>query len=146
MQFAKKGYFCRKESIMLASAKGSKLYSILNSKCPVCQEGDYYETKKVYDLKRFDKAHEYCGYCNHKFEIENGFFYGAMYVSYGIAIAISVALFMATYVLFPATPYYVYIFVIIAGLVFSMPFSFRISRMVWMNLFASYGKKEIFNK
>jgi len=131
---------------MLESTKGSKLYSILNKKCPVCQEGDYYLTKNAYHLKQFDKAHEYCSHCHHKFEIENGFFYGAMYVSYGISIAIAVSLFMATYVLFPATPYYVYIFVIIIGIVLFMPVAFRMSRMIWMNLFSSYGKKEIFNK
>ncbi len=131
---------------MLESTKGSKLYSIMNQKCPVCQEGDYYITNKAYDLKRFDKTHEHCSFCNHKFEIENGFFYGAMYVSYGIAVAFAVSLFMATYVLFPSTPYYIYIFVIIAGLVVSMPISFRYSRLIWMNLFSSYGKKEIFNK
>ncbi len=81
-----------------------------------------------------------------KFEIENGFFYGAMYVSYGISIAIAVSLFMATYVLIPQMPYYGYIFVIIIGIVAFMPIAFRASRMIWMNLFSSYGKKEIFNK
>ncbi|MDX1349640.1 MAG: DUF983 domain-containing protein [Putridiphycobacter sp.] len=131
---------------MLESTKGSKLYSILNQKCPICQEGDYYLSKKAYNLKQFDKAHEHCSYCNHKFEIENGFFYGAMYVSYGLSVAFAVSFFMATYVLFPATPYYYYIFIIIIGLVVTMPISFRYSRLIWMNLFASYGKKEIFNK
>ena len=131
---------------MLESVKGSKLYSIINRKCPVCQEGDYYLTNKAYDLKQFDKAHTHCSHCNHKFEIENGFFYGAMYVSYGIAVGIAVSLFMATYVLFPETPYYIYIAIIIIGLVLSMPISFRYSRLIWMNLFSSYGKKEIFNK
>ncbi|MFK8039314.1 MAG: DUF983 domain-containing protein [Crocinitomicaceae bacterium] len=131
---------------MLESTKGSKLYSIINQKCPVCQEGDYYLTKKAYDLKRFDKTHNYCSFCNHKFEIENGFFYGAMYVSYGLSIAVAVSLFMGTYVLFPDTPYYVYIFIIIIGIILFMPLAFRFSRLIWMNLFSSYGKKEIFNK
>ncbi len=131
---------------MLNSIKGSKLYSIINKKCPVCHEGDYYLSNKAYDLKMFDKAHTNCSHCNHKFEIENGFFYGAMYVSYGIAVAIAVSLFMATYVLFPEIPYYYYIIIIIVGLVVSMPVSFRMSRLIWMNLFSSYGKKDVFNK
>ncbi len=131
---------------MLESVKGSKLYSIINQKCPVCQEGDYYVSKKAYDIKQFDKTHEYCSHCNHKFEIENGFFYGAMYVSYGIAVGIAVSLFMGTYVLFPETPYYIYIVIIIIGLIVSMPISFRYSRIIWMNLFSAYGKKDIFNQ
>ena len=132
--------------MMLESIKGTQLYSIINKKCPVCQEGDYYLTNKAYDLKTFDKAHTNCSYCDHKFEIENGFFYGAMYVSYGISIAVAVALFMAMYVLFSQVPTYIYITVIIIGIVVSMPISFRYSRLIWMNLFSSYGKKEIFNK
>lgn len=131
---------------MLESIKGSKLYSILNQKCPICQEGDYYITKSAYNLRQFDKTHEFCSHCNHKFEIENGFFYGAMYVSYGISVALSVSLFMAIYVLFPSMVYYGYIFIIITGLFVFMPISFRYSRLIWMNLFSSYGKKEIFNK
>ena len=131
---------------MLESVKGSKLYSIVNQKCPICHEGDYYLSKRAYKLSAFDKAHTHCSYCSHKFEIENGFFYGAMYVSYGIAVAIAVSLFMATYVLFPDIEYYYYIFIVIAGIVVSMPVSFRLSRIIWMNLFSSYGKKEKFNK
>ena len=130
---------------MLESVKGAKLYSILNQKCPVCQEGDYYINKQAYNLKTFDKSHTNCSYCNHKFEIENGFFYGAMYVSYGISIAVAVSLFMATYVLFPETPYYTYIFIIIIGIVLFTPVAFRMSRIIWMNLFSSYGKRKIFN-
>jgi len=131
---------------MLSSIKGTKLYSIINKKCPVCHEGDYYISNRPYQLKTFDKTHTHCEYCNHKFEIENGFFYGAMYVSYGIAVAVAVSLFMAVYVLFPEMLYYYYIFIIIAGIVCSMPISFRMSRMIWMNLFSAYGKKETFNK
>ncbi len=130
---------------MLSSIKGSKLYSIINKKCPICQEGNYYKYNTPYNLKKFDKVHTHCNYCQHKFEIENGFFIGAMYISYGISVAIAVTLFMATYVLFSNIEYYYYILIIVIGIVVSMPVSFRLSRTVWMNLFASYGKKETFN-
>ncbi len=131
---------------MLDFIKGSQLYSILNKKCPVCHEGDYFKSNKVYRLSEFDKTETHCSHCHHKFEIENGFFVGAMYVSYGISVAISVALFMATYVLFPEAEYYFYIISIMVGILLFMPISFRLSRIIWMNMFISYGKKEIFNK
>lgn len=131
---------------MLESTKGSKLYSIANNKCPVCHEGDYYVTKNPYQLSQFSKDTVQCSECGHKYEIETGFYYGAMYVSYGLSVAIGVAIFMAIYVLFPSTPYYWYIVFIILGTIVFMPLSFRKSRMVWLNLFSSYGKKEIFNK
>jgi len=131
---------------MLESIKGSKFYSIAKNKCPICHEGEYWVGKNPYDLQNFHKDREICSECNYKFEIENGFYYGAMYISYGFSVAISVAIFMAIYVLFPSTPYYVYIFAIIISIVGFMPVSFRKSRLVWMNMFSSYGKKEIFNK
>ena len=131
---------------MLESTKGSKLYSIANYKCPICHEGQYWVGKNPYDLKNFHIDREVCDQCGHKYEIENGFYYGAMYISYGFSVAISVGIFMAIYVLFPETPYYYYIIAIIVGIFVFMPVSFRTSRLVWMNMFSGYGKKEIFNK
>lgn len=131
---------------MLESSKGLKIYSILNNKCPVCHEGDYFTHLNPYDLKHFTDDHKFCSECETKFELENGFYYGAMYVSYGLSVAISIAVFMAIFVLFPNTPYYVYIFAIITSVLVFMPISFRKSRMIWMNMFSGYGKKEIFNK
>ncbi|MGV6860894.1 MAG: DUF983 domain-containing protein [Putridiphycobacter sp.] len=131
---------------MLDSTKGLKIYSVANKKCPVCQEGEYFLTHNPYNLKKFDKNHEFCDQCGHKFEIENGFYYGAMYVSYGLSVAIGVSIFMAEYVLFGSLPLWVYIVSIIIGIVLFMPISFRTSRLIWMNMFSGYGKKEIFNK
>jgi len=131
---------------MLESTKGSKLYSIINSKCPICNEGDYWQTNNPYDLKNFDKDNEVCEVCDHKFEIENGFYYGAMYISYGLSIAISVAVFMAMYVLFSDVEYYYYITAIIISIFLFMPIAFRLSRLIWINMFSNYSKREIFNK
>lgn len=123
---------------MLASLKGKKLYSILNSKCPKCHEGDVYVSKNPYQIKDFGKALEKCPHCNFKYEKEPGFFYGAMYVSYALTVAISVAISVAIYVLIPSPPYWAYIIGIISGLVFLMPISFRLSRTIWLNLFEGY--------
>ncbi len=131
---------------MLGSTKGSKFYSIAKSKCPICHEGEYWKGKNPYDLKNFAIDRQTCSECGHKYEIENGFYVGAMYVSYGISIAFAVATFMAIYVLFPNTPYYIYIFSVIGSIFIFMPISFRASRLIWMNLFSSYGKQENFNK
>ena len=131
---------------MIESTKGSKFYSIAKGKCPICHEGDYWITSNAYALKKFDKDHEVCSECGHKYEIENGFYYGAMYISYGFSIGFAIATFMAIYVLFPNTEYYIYILATISSIFLFMPVSFRTSRLVWMNMFSSYGKKENFNK
>lgn len=128
------------------SLKGYKPYSIFKHKCPVCHEGDVYKTNNPYHLKKFDKMYERCSYCGHKYEIETGFFYGAMYVSYALTVAIAVAIFVGTYVLFPQASYYHYIINIIVGMILLMPITFRFSRIVWMNLFSAFGKKKNYNK
>lgn len=125
---------------MLKSLKGKKrLYSILNGKCPRCHEGDFYLAKNPYQAKDFGKNHTHCPKCGYKFEKEVGFFYGAMYASYGLTIAFSVAIAVAIIVLYPSATYIVYIIAILTGLVVLMPVSYRLSRVIWMNLFQGYA-------
>jgi uncharacterized protein (DUF983 family) len=118
--------------------KGDKTYSIIHAKCPVCQEGDVFESKQIYNLKEFDKMHENCTICNHKYEIENGFWYGAMYVSYALTVAFSVATFILTYLFYPSASVWVYIGMIVLSLLVLAPITFRLSRLIWMNFFSSY--------
>lgn len=118
--------------------KGSRLYSILKEKCPVCQEGDVFESKQKYNLKQFDKMHTNCSHCGHKYEKENGFWYGAMYVSYGLTVGLSAATFVICYLLFPHASVWTYILAIVLVLFALVPVTFRMSRMVWMNLFTHY--------
>jgi uncharacterized protein (DUF983 family) len=80
--------------------KGSKLYSILTGTCPRCQQESMYVDKNPYKLSRVFKMHEKCSHCGLHYKIEPSFFYGAMYVSYGVGIAFSVAAFIISFVFF----------------------------------------------
>lgn len=124
--------------------KGTKLYSIFKNKCPRCQEGDFFESKNPYDLKRFSKMHETCSVCDQKFEPEIGFYFGAMYVSYAIGVAVFVSIWVAIIVLSPGMhPAGIFGFVVL-GLFLMFPISFRISRRIWINIFVKYeGDKAI---
>ena len=125
------------------SKKGTKLYSILNNKCPKCHEGDFFVSKNAYDFKQFGKMHENCSECDFKYEPETGFFYGAMYVSYGFGVAIFVAIWIACIVINPEMhPAGIFGFVVL-GLLLFFPISFRLSRRVWINIFVKYEKNEI---
>jgi len=122
--------------------KGSKYYSILKNRCPVCHEGKPFKYG-AYSSK-FAKMEDNCESCGHKYEIENGFFYGAMYSSYAITVAIMVAMFVAVYILNPDAEAGVYIAAVVIGVIVLIPVSFRGSRLMWMNLFSKYkGKKSI---
>lgn len=128
---------------MFSFLKGKRMYSILNSKCPRCHEGDVYPSKHAYQMKDFGKMHERCSVCDFKYEKEPGFFYGAMYVSYALTVAFSVAIGVAIFVLSPSSSYKVYMFSILIGLVVLFPLSYRLSRVVWMNFFEHYRGKAI---
>jgi len=120
------------------SWRENRLYSILNGTCPVCHEGKVFKYNKVFNPTKFDKMHERCSECGHKYEIETGFFYGAMYVAYALTVALSVASYVITYLIYSETPYWVYIINILVVLVVMAPITFRGGRLIWINLFHSY--------
>src|SRR5437879_13561160 len=63
--------------------KSSTLGSILAQRCPRCRLGTIFR----YSIFRgFPKMHERCPVCHLKFAQEAGYFLGAMYISYGIAL------------------------------------------------------------
>ncbi|WP_426091012.1 DUF983 domain-containing protein [Flavobacterium sp. DSR3-2] len=117
--------------------KGSKLYSILTGTCPKCQNEGMYLDKNPLHFNKILKMHENCGHCGLRYQIEPSFFYGAMYVSYGLNVAIGIAAFIISFVLFDTNLKVAFI-VIIASLILSFPFVLRLSRNIYINMFVSY--------
>ena len=70
--------------------KTGKLYSIFFNKCPRCNKGKFWKSNNPYYNLFLNgvENHSHCLNCDLKFEIEPGFFYGAMYISYGLGIGI----------------------------------------------------------
>lgn len=117
--------------------KGTKLYSILTGTCPVCQEESMYKESNPYKLSSVIKMNERCSHCGTKYQIEPSFFYGAMYVSYGVGVAFAVAAFIISYFFFGSGPLTAF-FAITGTLIVFMPIIMRLSRNIWINFFFSY--------
>ena len=117
--------------------KGTKLYSILTGTCPVCQEESMYAEDNPYKMTKIFKMHERCSNCGTKYKMEPSFFFGAMYVSYGLGIAFSVAAFVITY-LFVGSDLVTTFWAITGTLIVFMPVIIRLSRNIWINLFLNY--------
>ena len=117
--------------------KGNKLYSILTGKCPKCHHELMYKNRNAYQLSQTLKMHERCGHCQTKYKIEPSFFYGSMYVSYGVGIAFSMVAFLLTFILFESSLVVSFI-AIVCTLIGFMPIIMRLSRNIWINLFMSY--------
>ena len=121
--------------------KGTKLYSILTGTCPVCQRESMYKESNPYKLQKIFKMHERCSHCNTKYKIEPSFFFGAMYVSYGLGVGIAVAAFIVVHLLFGGGLMATFIG-IIGTLVVLMPIIIRVSRNNWINLFLNYKEQD----
>ena len=119
--------------------KGTKLYSIITGTCPVCQEESMYKKSNPYKLGSIYDMHEKCSHCHTKYKIEPSFFYGAMYVSYGLGVAFSVAAFVIAH-FFLGADLLVSFLAIIGTLIAFMPIIMRLSRNIWINFFFSYKK------
>lgn len=119
--------------------KGSKLNSILTGSCPKCQEESMYLDNNPYNMGSIFKMHETCSHCGTRYKIEPSFFYGAMYVSYGVGIAFGVAAFLISYVFLGSNLKTAFI-AIIATLIAFMPVIMRLSRNIWINFFIHYDK------
>ncbi len=120
--------------------KGSKLYSVFNNKCPQCQEGKFFEHGVTLKLKNNLKVYKNCESCGFKYMIEPSFFYGAMYVSYAITVGLAVGIFVISYLLgLGLISSFIAIVVI---LVLLIPLTMRVSRLIYINMFVHYKKKE----
>lgn len=96
-----------------------------------------YLDKNPYHLGKIYKMHERCSTCDLKYKIEPSFFYGAMYVSYGVGIAFAVAAFVIAKLFIGANLVDTFISIIITLIVF-MPIIMRLSRNIWINFFVKY--------
>ena len=77
-----------------------------------------------------------CDVCGLEFEIEPGFFWGAMYVSYAISVATAITSAVVLYVLFNDPEAWVYITTIITLIVLMSPLSYRYSRVLMIYFFS----------
>ena len=119
--------------------KGTKLYSIATGTCPKCQNEKMYVNPNPYNLAAVFEMQEHCGQCGFKYKIEPSFFFGAMYVSYGVGIAFGVAAFVISHFVFQAN-LKISFGAIIGSLIVFMPIIMRLSRNIWINFFVDYDK------
>ena len=93
-------------------------------------------THSIFSLK-FMQMPVQCENCGQVYEIEPGFYWGAMYVSYGFTVVISITLSVLTNYLFNDPP--VMDYVLMLGIAFTIlsSFIFRYSRVLMLYLFGS---------
>jgi len=69
-------------------AEVSAMQGILEALCPRCRRGKIFRRS----MWLLPGMYERCAFCNLKFEREDGYFLGAMYIGYGLAIGATAVL------------------------------------------------------
>ncbi|MDT8414585.1 MAG: DUF983 domain-containing protein [Flavobacteriaceae bacterium] len=96
-----------------------------------------YLEKNPYKVSTIFKMHERCGSCGLIYKIEPSFFFGAMYVSYALGVAVATAFFILSYLIAGFNLIETFV-VIIVGLFLILPLLMRYSRNIWINFFVDY--------
>jgi uncharacterized protein (DUF983 family) len=113
--------------------KRNTFIEIINEKCPKCGEGNPFI--KQSGLLNVPEMHEDCPNCNYHFEREPGYFIGAMYVSYGIAVFLGIITFLICHFLFPSISIASKTFLVIFSMfIFSIK-NFKWSRLIYLRIF-----------
>jgi len=121
--------------------KGTKLYSIFWNKCPQCQKGDFF-VSHPYNLKKVGDIYQKCTHCELSFSKEPGFYYGAMYVSYGLSVAVFLSLWVAKLILgldIGISSLFIGVSVV---LFLASPYIYHLSKIIWANMFFTYKGQE----
>jgi uncharacterized protein (DUF983 family) len=123
----------------------SEFQSALHAKCPKCRKGNMF-ANSMYGFGS-QKMHKNCPYCNFQFEIEPGYFYVAMFVSYGMNVIEMVLFGVGTFMLTHSESPWLYVGVLFGVTLLLSPFNYRYSRVMllyWLtpNLFFDPAKAE----
>lgn len=117
--------------------KPPRLLGVLLQRCPECRRGVVYHGLM--------SMHDHCAVCGYRYARETGYFTGAMYASYFIAVPVLIVIFAVMSVTFAVgqTPMATLAMSSVVFLLF-VPGIFRYSRVIWMyidRLFDPHGQE-----
>lgn len=112
-----------------------KLQALVEGRCPRCGQDKLF-SHSVLNIKNFDKMHANCSNCGLRYEIEPGFFIGAMYVSYAITVGMMLVTGFLLYHLAGDPEAWVYITTVVGLFILTLPLIFRTARVIYIYLFS----------
>lgn len=104
----------------------TKLLAVINHKCPRCRKGNIYETSMF--SWQYSRMHSHCSNCNLRYEIEPGFFWAAMYVSYVLIVAELVTAGIIAFMVFDNSQQWGIIGLTVSPVILLFTFNFRYAR------------------
>ncbi len=113
--------------------QGNLWMRIIKEKCPNCGKGNVYAKKTKF--LQLPVMKEDCEVCHYHFDREPGYFLGAMYISYALAVLQGLLTFLFLRVFLPKIET-IWVVLIIFGvlLAFSMK-NYKLSRIIYIHIF-----------
>ncbi len=128
-----------------ALKKSNYLLSMLTMKCPRCRRGAMFHHGNPYrkiSLRHIFDMPDSCTICKQRYDLEQGFWYGTGYVSYALAVAVSVSSFVAWWVLVGISTEDNRVFYWLGFnsllLLLLQPWLMRLSRVIYLYFFVRY--------
>ena len=121
--------------------KGTKLYSVLNQKCPRCQEGDLFINKGWFVFEKFLDMPKKCKRCGQVFKLEPGYYTAALWVSYPIVLIIFIPLIFLGFSLKNLHTFFTLLYpaIIIFSFMLQIPLM-RLTRAILININIDFDK------
>ena len=128
----------------------SYLTTALGCYCPRCREGKLFKYPVSIGIKKNMEMNGRCPVCDQPTDIEVGFYYGTSYISYLIAVFLSVTSFFLWWLIvgfsFKDNRFLYWIAFNSVGLIALQPYLMRLSRSLWISFFVKYDPDWQHNK
>lgn len=117
------------------------LSSVLKLRCPKCRTGKMFQYKP-YRFKGVSSLHKNCPHCGTSYQLEPSFFYGSMYVSYALGVALAVAVYVLLLIFGLGKNAMTSFIVIAVTIIFSSPYIYQLSKVIWASFFIKFDSKK----
>jgi uncharacterized protein (DUF983 family) len=119
-------------------SKPSITKSILHIHCPSCREGKMFEgSAYAFKMSAFD-MNKFCPKCKQNLEPEPGFYFGSMFISYGLTGWFSI-FFVMFFHWWLKMGLYTSFGLLIVFLAINFVWTYRFSRGLWAHIVIKYG-------
>jgi uncharacterized protein (DUF983 family) len=120
----------------------SYITTVFTCRCPRCREGKLFSHSLSVNMRKNMEMHDRCPVCNQVTDIEVGFYYGTGYVSYLLALLLTVISFLVWFLFigfsFHDKRFVVWIIFNSFALLLLQPWLMRFSRAFWLSCFVSF--------
>lgn len=111
---------------------------IFKNNCPHCNQGKVFKANNVFFSLGFSKMNEVCDNCGFRFEKEPGYFFGAMYLSYGLGTVEGLLTYFICQYILSIVNFNSIMLIIGITITLLCFFNFRLSRILWIRLLKDF--------